>query len=221
MWLVVVALIKNTHRKRHWSLCCAVLGCLVQLHFKRMVLFSCFCSVAQSCLTLCDPMDCNLSLGFPRQEHWSGLPFPPPGDLPDPGIEPASPVQEVPLPLSKLGSPSGPTNPAAEVPWCTHWRRYGCLEEDCCNSCLGLVAQFTERVAHPWCPEESAGISQRVKLGLEFQAKEQPMWRVQRQDRAWCLKEAAPVCRGQDRSHSGDEQCACLCSAGLLVLPSF
>ena len=33
-----------------------------------------------------------LSTGFSRQEYWSGLPFPPPGDLPDPGIEPASPV---------------------------------------------------------------------------------------------------------------------------------
>ena len=32
-----------------------------------------------------------LSLGFPRQEYWSGLPFPPSGDLPDPGIEPGSP----------------------------------------------------------------------------------------------------------------------------------
>ena len=31
-----------------------------------------------------------LSMGFPRQEYWSGLPCPPPGDLPDPGIEPAS-----------------------------------------------------------------------------------------------------------------------------------
>ena len=31
-----------------------------------------------------------LSMGFSRQEHWSGLPCPPPGDLPDPGIEPAS-----------------------------------------------------------------------------------------------------------------------------------
>ena len=31
-----------------------------------------------------------LSVGFPRQEHWSGLPFPPPGDLPDTGIEPVS-----------------------------------------------------------------------------------------------------------------------------------
>ena len=33
-----------------------------------------------------------LSMGFSRQECWSGLPFPPPGDLPDPGIEPASPA---------------------------------------------------------------------------------------------------------------------------------
>ena len=33
-----------------------------------------------------------LSMGFPRQEHWSGLPFPPPGDLPEPGIEPRSPA---------------------------------------------------------------------------------------------------------------------------------
>ena len=33
-----------------------------------------------------------LSMGFSRQEHWSGLPFPSPGDLPDPGIEPGSPA---------------------------------------------------------------------------------------------------------------------------------
>ena len=33
-----------------------------------------------------------LSTGFPRQEHWSGLPFPSPGDLPKPGIKPTSPV---------------------------------------------------------------------------------------------------------------------------------
>ena len=31
-----------------------------------------------------------LSMGFSRHEYWSGLPFPPPGDLPDPGIQPAS-----------------------------------------------------------------------------------------------------------------------------------
>ena len=57
------------------------------------------CSVAKLCLIFCDPMDCSppgsLSMGFPRQEYWSGLPCPSPGDLPDPGIKPsylASPV---------------------------------------------------------------------------------------------------------------------------------
>ena len=33
-----------------------------------------------------------LSMGFSRQEYWSGLPFPPPGDLPDLGVEPTSPA---------------------------------------------------------------------------------------------------------------------------------
>ena len=32
------------------------------------------------------------SMGFSRQEYWSGLPFPSPGDLPDPGMEPRSPI---------------------------------------------------------------------------------------------------------------------------------
>ena len=41
-------------------------------------------------------MDCSppvpLSMEFSRQEHWSGLPCPPPGDLPDPEMEPGSPA---------------------------------------------------------------------------------------------------------------------------------
>ena len=53
-------------------------------------------SVAKLCLTLCDCMtvafQAPLSMGFSRQEYWSGLPFPPPGDLLDPGIEPMSPA---------------------------------------------------------------------------------------------------------------------------------
>ena len=47
----------------------------------------------QSCLTLCDPMNQSSpgsSPRFSRQEYWSGLPRPLPGDLPDPGMEPAS-----------------------------------------------------------------------------------------------------------------------------------
>ena len=49
------------------------------------------CLVAQSCPTLFYRVRCTrqapASMRFSRQEHWSGLPFPPSGDLPDPGIE--------------------------------------------------------------------------------------------------------------------------------------
>ena len=56
----------------------------------------CSCSVAQSCLTFCDSMDRSSqvprSIGFSQQEYWGGLPFPPPGDLPNPGTGPTSPA---------------------------------------------------------------------------------------------------------------------------------
>ena len=48
-------------------------------------------------------------MGFFRQEYWSGLPFPPPGDIPDPGIEPASPVSPV------LQADSLPTEPSRKL----------------------------------------------------------------------------------------------------------
>ena len=50
------------------------------------------------------------SMGFSRQENWSGLPFPSPGDLPDPGIEPGSPALQAGRPLycqNHQGSPPG------------------------------------------------------------------------------------------------------------------
>ena len=72
------------------------------------------CLVAKLCPTLCNPMDCSsqapLSLGFPRQEYWSGLPFPSPGDLPDPGIEPAS--LEPPALAGKFFTPEPNGNPS-------------------------------------------------------------------------------------------------------------
>ena len=65
--------------------------------------------ITQLCPTLCDPMDCSLpSMGFSRQEYWSGLPFPSPGDLPNPGIEPRSPVlQADSLPAEPPATPEG------------------------------------------------------------------------------------------------------------------
>ena len=52
--------------------------------------------VAKSCPTLATPwtvvFQAPLPVGFSKQEYWSGLPFPSPGDLPNPGIEPWSPA---------------------------------------------------------------------------------------------------------------------------------
>ena len=75
---------------KHWSFsfiispsneCCA--GCVVLSCFSRVRLFATAWTVARQA---------PLSIGFSRQEHCSGLPFPSPGDLHDPGIEPRSPA---------------------------------------------------------------------------------------------------------------------------------
>ena len=68
--------------------------------------------VAKWCPTLAIPWtvagQAPLSLGFSRQEYWSGLPFPSPGDLPDPGIKPRSPAwQADSFPSELQGSPLG------------------------------------------------------------------------------------------------------------------
>ena len=75
----------------------------------------CMCAKSlQSCLTLCDPKDVAcltpLSLGFSRQQYWSGLPCSPPKDVPYPMIKPApsaSPARQADsLPLNHQGSPN-------------------------------------------------------------------------------------------------------------------
>ena len=72
----------------------------VLTRFSRVRLFATLWTVARQA---------PLSMGFSRQEYWSGLPCPPPGDLPDPGIEPKSPVvpalQVDSLPLRHWASP--------------------------------------------------------------------------------------------------------------------
>ena len=64
------------------------------------------CIRAQSCPTLCNPWttahQTPLSMRFSRQGYWSGLPFPSPGDLPNPGIEPGFPAQQADSLLTEL-----------------------------------------------------------------------------------------------------------------------
>jgi len=68
----------------------------VIIHISSVCVCVCVCSVIWSCPTLCNPMDWSHqappSMEFFRQEYWSGLPFPSPGDLPNPGIKPPTPA---------------------------------------------------------------------------------------------------------------------------------
>ena len=67
-------------------------------------------SVAQSCSTLqLFGLWSAMPMGFFRQEYWSGLPFPPPGDLPDPGLESVSPA------LQADSLPTGPSRKLAAL----------------------------------------------------------------------------------------------------------
>ena len=77
-------------------------------------MYICVCVHAHSYLTLYHPVDGSLSgsiyMGFLRQKYWSGLPFPSPGDLPNPGIKSTSLVspalQADSLPTETPGKPS-------------------------------------------------------------------------------------------------------------------
>ena len=66
----------HTHTHTHVNVC-------LLSHFSRVQLFATLWTRASQA---------PLSMGFSRQEYWSALPCPPPGDLPDPGIKPVSPA---------------------------------------------------------------------------------------------------------------------------------
>ena len=57
--------------------------------------------------------------GFPNQDYWSGLPFPPPGDLPDPGLEPVSPVS--PALADRFFTTGPPGKPPESYAWQVVW----------------------------------------------------------------------------------------------------
>ena len=109
----------GSYRKEHF---CLILECnnvvlvsevqpsdsVIHLHVSRHA-----CPVRQSCLTLCNPIDCNVpgSSGFSRQEYWRGLLCPPPGGLPDSEIEPVSL-----MPPALAGGFSLPLAPPRKLP---------------------------------------------------------------------------------------------------------
>ena len=93
-----------------------------------------------------------LSMGFPRHEYWSGLPFPPPGDLPDPGIEPTSPV---------LADEFFTTEPPGK-PCCSESTPRG---KDPCGSDLpSLWLEQQEEGAVPGCPKEPGTVRRALHL---------------------------------------------------------
>ena len=81
---------------RYSQTCKLILGMMM---FSRDLSERYCCLVSKSCLTLATSwtvaLQAPLSMGFPRQEYWSGLPSPSPGDPPDPGIEPESSAWQV------------------------------------------------------------------------------------------------------------------------------
>ena len=88
------------------------------------------CACDHLCPTLCSPLDCSpsapLSMGFPRQEYCSGLPFPSPRDLSGPRIKhlsPVSPVLQVDfLPIEPLRKPLFPPNVHSNTQKSKNWK---------------------------------------------------------------------------------------------------
>ena len=64
----------------------------ITIYVVQACVFSCSVSVQLIAIPWFVALQAPLSMEFPRQEYWSGLPFPTPGDPPNPGIEPRSPV---------------------------------------------------------------------------------------------------------------------------------
>jgi len=82
---------------------------------------SCFSHVGLSAAPWTSACQAPLSIEFSRQEYWSGLPFPSPGDLPDPGIKPGSPalqadsLQSEPPACGRVGTKGRSRNKAKSV----------------------------------------------------------------------------------------------------------
>ena len=94
-----------------------------------------------------------LSIGFSRQEYWSGLPFPSPGDLPDPGTEPRSPTCQ---------ADAGRRFPGGSEVKASAWR-IPCREEP-----GRLQSMGSQRVRHDWATSLSLSIIKWAEWVNEF-----------------------------------------------------
>ena len=99
----------------HYWPCIPLIASCLSAHLILMKVLCC-CLVAKSCPTLLQPhavaYQGPLSMGFSRQEYWSGLPFPSPGNLPDPGME-----SELPTLAYRFFTPESPGKPESCLRW--------------------------------------------------------------------------------------------------------
>ena len=103
---VICRLFNDGHSNRCEVIYIVVLICISLI--VRLTIFSCAYSLSHvRFFATPSTVACQapLSMGFSRQGYWSGLPFPSPSDLPDPGIEPVSPALQADSLLSHQGSP--------------------------------------------------------------------------------------------------------------------
>ena len=121
-----------------------------------MRMLSCF-SRAQLFVTLWTvARQASLPMGFSRQEYWSGLPFPSPGHLPHPGIEPRSPTsvwQVVSLPQASLVAHLVKNLPALRETWVQSLGWKDTLEKEMATHSSILTWKI------PWTQEPGAGYS--------------------------------------------------------------
>ena len=113
-------------------------------------------SILCVCPTVCDPMACSpqapLSMEFSRQEYQSGLPFPSPGGLPNPGTEPMSPAfQADSLPSEPPGKPTVQTRRPLG------WLNLKCGNLSCCTLMLVLASAIKWAAVDSLCLRRFTG----------------------------------------------------------------
>ena len=142
------------------------LPCIACIWF-HCITFS-LCLVTQSCPLFVTPWTAahlaSLSIGFSRQEYGCGLPFPPPGDLPDPGIEPMSPVSPA------LQADSLPAEPLP-APILASWTVHSLTSETNSKSLYESFGSVHKRYNSSWLWMFHPGISNLATyLGITWEA---------------------------------------------------